>query len=628
MIVAFDLGEMLKSVSESDTEREQIEYIRLDLLDSDEKNFYSLSDLPALADNIATVGLQQPIRVRTHPTAEGKYMIVSGHRRRAALELLAKDEPERWAEVPCIVQRETVSPALQQLQLIYANSGTRKLSSNDMNEQAAQVEKLLYQLQQEGHEFPGRMRDHVAKVMQTTNTKLATLKKIREHLAECWQPLYKKGKLPENTAYEIAKIPAECQQILFDIRMQNDPNLGSFWADDAKTFKKTCEKIDKLKCQRRGRPCECQNTANKKKRAAALHYYSTCYCTECCGDCPDLINCKYACPVLAEKVKQMKADRKEANRQAKLDKEEAERPTIELLQRLWLRFACAREQAGVSIQETCKAAGYYYSAKAEKDIAELENCTAKFNVNNTDVPYGYPYHRSYIKALCALADLFGCSVDYLLCRTDLPEMASAVSAVVPADSHSQAAVGFIHGDWYPVNVEPPAGSEIIMVDRWECVDYDTYLGSGTLKNQVCMDWKDVVLWSFIPNQATASDLTKSNPRDFPALEWIPGHDLPVDPVRALAQFDMLDGYPPVEISVRWIDNAWKFKDGIAVTGKCLRWYPLPPEEIPEKTAINNNCKTGMSPSSHCGAAAFCEEPVDCCMNCDKGCNLRCGHMEV
>ena len=91
-----------------------------------------------------------------------------------------------------------LNDALQQLQLIYANSGTRKLSSSEMNEQAAQAEKLLYRLQQEGHEFPGRMRDHVAKVLQTTNTKLATLKKIREHLAECWQPLYKKGRLPEN----------------------------------------------------------------------------------------------------------------------------------------------------------------------------------------------------------------------------------------------------------------------------------------------------------------------------------------------------------------------------------------------------------------------------------------------
>lgn len=625
--MAFDLGEMLKSVSESDTGREQIEYIRLDLLDSDEKNFYELSEIPALADNIATVGLQQPLRVRKHPTEEGKYIIVSGHRRRAALELLAKDEPERWAEVPCIVQREAVSPALQQLQLIYANSGTRKLSSSDMNEQAAQVEKLLYQLQQEGHEFPGRMRDHVAKVMQTTNTKLATLKKIREHLAECWQPRYKKGKLPENTAYEIAKIPPDAQQILFDIRMKNDPNLGSFWAEDAKAFAKTCKGIEKLKCNRRGRPSDCLNADNKKKRAAALHYYQTCHCTKCCGDCPDLINCKYACPVLADKVKQMKADRKEANRQAKLDQEEKDRPTIELLQRLWLRFAYAREQAGVSIQDTCKAADYYYSASAEKDITELENCTAKFSANNTDVPYGYRYHLSYIRALCAMADLFGCSVDYLLSRTDIKDMAGSASAAEAPETSAPTQVEFIPGNWYPASVEPPVGTEIILIDRWNFVDQSVYLGSGQFSEETTSPWCDIVLWSPMPKEVTATELSELSDDCYPSLEWIPGHDLPAKPLRAIAQFDLDDGQHPVELLVHWRPGGWHSRNGQVVEGSCIRWFPLPPDDDSSNSALNHSCKTGMSPTGQCGAAAYCEEPVDCCLNCDKNSNLRCGHLE-
>lgn len=62
----FDLGELLKNaVPETDTGREQIEYIDIDLIDSDDRNFYQLSDLESLAANIETVGLQQPLRVRT-----------------------------------------------------------------------------------------------------------------------------------------------------------------------------------------------------------------------------------------------------------------------------------------------------------------------------------------------------------------------------------------------------------------------------------------------------------------------------------------------------------------------------------------------------------------------------------
>lgn len=626
--MAFNLSDLLKGVSESDTGREQIEYIRLDLLTSDEKNFYELSEIPALADNIATVGLQQPLRVRRHPTEEGRYMIVSGHRRRAALELLAKDEPERWSEVACIVEQNAASPALQQLRLIFANSGTRKLSSNDMNEQAAQVEKLLYQLQQEGHEFPGRMRDHVAKVMQTTNTKLAVLKKIREHLADCWQPLYKKGKLPENTAYELAKIPAEAQKILFDIRMQNDPKLGSFWADDAKTFAKTCEEIEKLRCKRRGRPCECLNADNKKKRAAALHYYSTCYCTKCCADCPDLITCKYACPVMADKVKQMKNDRKEANRQAKLDQEEKDRPTIELLQRLWHRFGYARAQANVSIKSALLAVGKMYSANVEKSVKDLEDCTAKFNVNTTEAPYGFSYDLRYIRTLCTLADMFGCSIDYLLCRADVSEMADNVSTAEDSKTPALPQAEFIPGNWYPSSVEPPVGVKVILIDRWNLVDQSTYIGAGEFSEEIGSDWSDIVLWSPMPKNATGSALPASSDEAWPSLEWIPGHDLPVDPLRALVQFDMHDGYPPVELTVKWNGYEWQHRDGLIVDGQCLRWFPLPPKEDPSQTALNQSCKTGMSPTGHCGAAANCQESVDCCLNCDKDCNLRCGWPEV
>ena len=62
--------------------REQIEYIDIDRIDDDPRNFYELSGLDELAANIELLGLQQPIRVR--PGEEpGRYVIVSGHRRRA-----------------------------------------------------------------------------------------------------------------------------------------------------------------------------------------------------------------------------------------------------------------------------------------------------------------------------------------------------------------------------------------------------------------------------------------------------------------------------------------------------------------------------------------------------------------
>ena len=113
--MAFNLADVLRDVSDSGTNREQIEYISLSLIDEDPNNFYQLTDIPLLADNISLCGLQHPIRVWQQEN--GRYMIVSGHRRRAALEMLVEDGYEQWKEAPCIVERDEVSPALQQLRL-------------------------------------------------------------------------------------------------------------------------------------------------------------------------------------------------------------------------------------------------------------------------------------------------------------------------------------------------------------------------------------------------------------------------------------------------------------------------------------------------------------------------------
>ena len=161
--MAFNLADVLKDVPASDTGREQIEYISLSLIDEDPNNFYQLTDVPALADNIALCGLQQPIRVRQKE--DGRYIIVSGHRRRAAVAMLAEEDPQRWQEVSCIVERDVVSPSLQQLRLIYANANTRKMSPAEISQQAEQVQDLLYQLKEEGYEFPGRMRGHVSEAV-------------------------------------------------------------------------------------------------------------------------------------------------------------------------------------------------------------------------------------------------------------------------------------------------------------------------------------------------------------------------------------------------------------------------------------------------------------------------------
>ena len=622
--MAFDLGELLRDVSKSDT-REQIEYIKLELIDGDEQNFYELSDVEALADNIATIGLQQPLRLRPHPTAEGRYMAVSGHRRRAALRLLAQEDPERWNEVACIVDRDIVSPALQQLRLIFGNANTRKMSSADLSEQAAQVEKLLYQLKEDGYEFPGRMRDHVAQVVQTSKTKLAKLRVIRENLDPCWQNRYKQNKLVEETAYSLAQLPADWQKSIFDALGES----GWFNSANVKLYRDRFQQIDKLKCKRAGRECPCQNAVLKREKAVAVNSWSTFYCGKCCSDCPDLASCKNACPVMADKIKQLKADKREARRQEKVAQEEKDRPQIEQIQALWRRFGLERERAQKSVKEVFKVQGRYYYKDDDKQFKEHEDCTAKITPG-TKLPYNYNCYLPEINRLIATADLFGCSLDYLFCRTDAREVAQEGASEKVSELGTGNTVVPIPGAWYPASVEPPIDAEIIMVDVYGSVSDDKYLGAGTLKDGTIMEWGEAVLWSFLPEKATATELPEA-PNDN-ALEagtgWQTGRPELSGDYAAMVRYS--GGAKPVLRHLTWNGSVW-ILHGITNTKEVgvevLFWSLLPTASGSTPSALNNSCKTGMSPTGHCGAAACCSESVDCCLNCGEDCNSRCGYLE-
>lgn len=214
MAKKFDMGDFAKvlaqPVSESGTGRAQIEYIDIDLLDSDPNNFYRLNDIPELADSIATIGLQQPILVRDGEN--GHVVIVSGHRRAAAIRLLLEDGRTDLREVPCIREQDSASPALRELRLIYANSATRQLSPAEIAQQAEKVRELLYQLKEEGYEFPGRMRDHVAEACNISKSKLARLEKIEKGLASCYRDAWNAGTLPEDTADALSSLPEATQE--------------------------------------------------------------------------------------------------------------------------------------------------------------------------------------------------------------------------------------------------------------------------------------------------------------------------------------------------------------------------------------------------------------------------------
>jgi len=219
---SFDLAAMMETVSKLDTTAApQVRMIPLEDILDNRDNFYSMKKetLAELANSIALDGLQQYPVVMPSDKEPGKYLLISGHRRTAAIRVLVEEDGrEDLRLVPCTV-REYASKNMAELQLILANSTTRVLTPADVSIQAARLEELFYRLkEEEGFEFPGRMRDMVAKVCQVSAPKIARLKVIREKLKDPeFLLLFEKNKLPEQTAYALARLPEEFQKRLAGI---------------------------------------------------------------------------------------------------------------------------------------------------------------------------------------------------------------------------------------------------------------------------------------------------------------------------------------------------------------------------------------------------------------------------
>lgn len=434
--MAFDLGAALKNVSRVDTGKEQITYLPIGSLDSDPKNFYELRGIEELADNISVAGLQQPIRVRAGETP-GRYTIVSGHRRLAACRKLAEDSPDAWREVPCIIETDNASPALQQLRLIYANANTRQLTSAEMSEQAQQVEKLLYELKEEGYEFPGRMRDHVAEAVGASRSKLARLKVIREKLIPDWAGLWKSNDIGESQAYELAKLPAETQQYIFfwtpERRRGTLGHYGVSYRGEA------LAKLGGISCDKTGSGV-CDNLENMRMWIVKGDSWDV-KCTGCCASCYKQMDCKYVCPRLSEDIKARKDKIKRDEAAKKQAAKDAAAEKAVFCRDLWAHFEAARKAADISYPDLVKAADLYdmgpyrdvYLAHPE-DLDKI-----------SQLPYGFGRVDNF-KNLVAVADILGVSVDYLLGR-DVPETTGTWHSGTPEAAGTYVAVyGFAQDD--------------------------------------------------------------------------------------------------------------------------------------------------------------------------------------
>lgn len=199
--------------------------INIKKLYSNDKNFYSVTDIEPLAQKILLVGLIENLEVVHDPCDRGEYRITAGERRWRALKLLVEQGYTDFEMVTCQIQTPA-SEDEEMLRLIIANDYRNKTVA-DILEEEKQLKDILQRMKQEGRTIKGykldsgRLRDVIAKMLQMPATKIAQIESINKHLIPEFAEELKEGRLTFSAAYMISGMNEETQAEMLERYQEN-----------------------------------------------------------------------------------------------------------------------------------------------------------------------------------------------------------------------------------------------------------------------------------------------------------------------------------------------------------------------------------------------------------------------
>ena len=199
--------------------------INIKKLYSNDKNFYSVTDIEPLAQKILLVGLIENLEVVRDPCDRGEYRITAGERRWRALKLLVEQGYTDFEMVTCQIQTPA-SADEEMLRLIIANDYRNKTVA-DILEEEKQLKDILQRMKQEGRTIKGykldsgRLRDVIAKMLQMPATKIAQIESINKHLIPEFAEELKEGRLTFSAAYMISGMNEETQAEMLERYQEN-----------------------------------------------------------------------------------------------------------------------------------------------------------------------------------------------------------------------------------------------------------------------------------------------------------------------------------------------------------------------------------------------------------------------
>lgn len=268
-------------------------------------NQYSLDDVDSLARAILVAGrLYHNLVVVYDPALDADYRLVSGERRLLALHKLVDGGHPEYKTVTCQVIPKG-SQAEERLAVILANTQRNKTAADRVQEYEG-LKQALEEMRAAGVDFYGRdltegkLRDHMAAIMDEADGTLAALEKISNSLTPELRKLMEDGKLNFTTATAAAALSTDAQAQLVQQNTAQDEDKPITKRDVAAA--RAASAREYLRQEYAARPCECDNSHNCDNVDNLLTFYrdgATSGCAGCCAWCNNRTSCPKCCAEVA-----------------------------------------------------------------------------------------------------------------------------------------------------------------------------------------------------------------------------------------------------------------------------------------------------------------------------------------
>lgn len=202
----------------ANTLTDSIKMIDIAELHNSDDNFFEINRIEELADTIlGQGGVKDNLIVR--PFETGGYEIISGHRRKAAVQQLIDRGENVSHYLPCLVQEYTDENS-KMLDIILMNISARQISDAELWKSYETIDKILKEKKSSGEKF-GRVREKLAEMLGVSPAQVGKMQNIDKYAVSAVKEAIENGNISISTANEIAKLDEDIQEQLAETDLSN-----------------------------------------------------------------------------------------------------------------------------------------------------------------------------------------------------------------------------------------------------------------------------------------------------------------------------------------------------------------------------------------------------------------------